>query len=426
MTSRADIVVNPENRWRLERPQDLSGWEGSVQPEAPNKYLMISVDTHMSPPPKLFHERIEEKFRERLPKVFAKDGKKYLLQEGCRPEQIYEPPLSGEDIIRSRAGGFILTEFIEADVNEAKTGLPRLADQKMDGVDGEVIFPNGPALLMWGANDPEFVMAQCRIWNDWAMETCKPYLAKCNPVAALGTADLDLAMAEIKRVAKLGYRALALPCKPIWGAHDVSHENYNLPSFDPLWELIQDLDLAITYHVSTGKDPRCARGNGGAVINYVVHSMSPTIEPLVSMCASGVFERFPRLRAGTIEANAGWLPFVLDSMDESYKKHHFWVRPKLKNLPSDYFRSNCFASVSEDRSALALAEEYDLTENLMWANDYPHHEGTWPHSAEAIERTFNNRLSEQGRRNILGLNAARVFRFDIPERYVNGVATGPE
>jgi predicted TIM-barrel fold metal-dependent hydrolase len=160
------------------------------------------------------------------------------------------------------------------------------------------------------------------------------------------------------------------------------------------------------------------------VINYVVHSMSPTVEPIVSMCASGVFERFPKLKAGTIEANAGWLPFVLESMDESYKKHHFWVRPKMKNLPSDYFRSNCFASIAEDRAALLFAEEYDLTNNLMWANDYPHHEGTWPHSAEAIERTFGNHVSEQGRRNILGLNAARVFRFDIPERYVNGVATG--
>ena len=54
---------------------------------------------------------------------------------------------------------------------------------------------------------------------------------------------------------------------------------------------------------------------------------------------------------------------------------------------------------------------------LMWANDFPHHEGSWPHSAEAIERLFGG-LKEDSRAKILGLNAARFFGFDIPERYL--------
>ena len=70
---------------------------------------------------------------------------------------------------------------------------------------------------------------------------------------------------------------------------------------------IQDANLPITFHVSTGRDPRAARGNGGAVINYVSHSLSPTIEPVANLCASGVFERFPRLRFATIEAGIGWV-----------------------------------------------------------------------------------------------------------------------
>jgi predicted TIM-barrel fold metal-dependent hydrolase len=48
----------------------------------------------------------------------------------------------------------------------------------------------------------------------------------------------------------------------------------------------------------------------------------------------------------------------------------------------------------------------------MWANDYPHAEGTWPHSAEAIERERGH-LKENQRAKILGLNAARFFKFDI-------------
>jgi len=49
----------------------------------------------------------------------------------------------------------------------------------------------------------------------------------------------------------------------------------------------------------------------------------------------------------------------------------------------------------------------------MWANDYPHHEGTWPHSAAAIERTMG-RLTHVQRAKILGLNAARFFGFEVP------------
>ncbi len=53
----------------------------------------------------------------------------------------------------------------------------------------------------------------------------------------------------------------------------------------------------------------------------------------------------------------------------------------------------------------------------MWANDYPHHEGSWPHSAEAIERTFGELVTEDTRAKLLGLNAARCFGFDVPAKY---------
>jgi predicted TIM-barrel fold metal-dependent hydrolase len=62
-----------------------------------------------------------------------------------------------------------------------------------------------------------------------------------------------------------------------------------------------------------------------------------------------------------------------------------------------------------------LAEPLNLMDCFMWGNDYPHHEGTWPHSAEAIERTMNG-LGEESRAKILGLNAARFFKFEVPAR----------
>ena len=403
-------TINKENEWRLETPGG-GRFAKSVRP-GDNKYFIISVDTHLLPPVTLFKERLDPKWHDQLPRIEKREDGRYMVIPGWRPERIHDEPLEGEDALRHQTGGTIA--LLGADET---MGLHRIADQEMDGVDGEVIFPNGAALLMWSSNIDELVAAQCRIWNDWAWEVCGPYSDRCNPAAALGTANIQGAIDEVHRVAKMGYRVLTLPCKPVFGSHDVAHINYNLPVFDPLWAAIQDHDLTITYHVSTGKDPRAARGNGGAVVNYVVHSLAPTIEPIVNMCSSGVFERFPKLRVSTIEANAGWAPWVMQEMDEAYLKHHFWVRPKLKVLPSEYFKSNCFASFGEDRAALELVEEYGLENNFMWANDYPHHEGSWPHSAEAIERTFPSKLKEDTPAKLLGLNAARVFRFDIPAKY---------
>ncbi|WP_068088960.1 amidohydrolase family protein [Novosphingobium rosa] len=413
MATTADVVVNKENAWRLDAPS-VEGWAKDVRP-GPNKHFMVSVDTHLSPPVKLFHERLDKKFHPMLPRIEkGEDGERYIVMPGARPERLIDFMFEGEDLLRSQSGADLNAKDQDGTVI---TGLQRIADQDMDGVDAEVIFPNGAALLMWSTNNNEMVNAQAQVWNDWAMEVCKPYLHRCNPTAALCTADIDMAVAEIERVAKLGYRVLTLPSKPVFGAHNVSDINYNLPVFDPMWAAIQDHDLAITYHVSTGRDPRAARGNGGAIINYVCHSLSPTIEPIVNMCASGVFERFPKLRAATIEADAGWVPWMMQKMDEAYLKHHFWVRPKLKNLPSDYYRANCYASFGEDHAAIALVEEFGLENNLMWANDYPHHEGSWPHSAPSLYRTLGSGLREETRAKILGLNAARAFKFEIPQTY---------
>ncbi len=234
-------------------------------------------------------------------------------------------------------------------------------------------------------------------------------------MAAIASGDLEGALAEVQRTAKMGFRGLTLPCKPIFGAHDFRDLNYNLPEFDPLWAAIQDCDLPITFHVSTGRDPRASRGNGGAVINYAVHSLAPTMEPIANLCASGVLERFPGLRFASIEAGIGWVAWAIAAMDEAYIKHHMFVRPKLKMLPSEYFKQHGFASFQEDKAGLDLAREHGLVQNFMWANDYPHHEGSWPHSSQAIERTMSQ-LDETERARILGLNAARLFKLEIPER----------
>ncbi len=396
----SQMVINEPNRWRLDTP-GAEGWPRTARPDAARKYFMVSADCHANEPADLWVTRMDQKYRERLPRVITdKDGVQWRVSEGHRPDRLRITAMEGEDAARNKAGA---------------SAAGRIADHDDDGIDVELMFPN-KGLAMWATPDAEFAMAQCRTWNDWAWEMFAAHQDRIVIAGAIATGDLQGSIAEVQRLARLGFRCLTLPCKPVWGASDVNHVNYNLPHFDPLWAAIQDTGLPITFHISTGRDPRASRGNGGAVINYVSHSLSPTVEPVANLCASGVLERFPGLRFATIEAGIGWIPWLLDAMDEAYKKHHFWVRPKLQGMPSDYFRAHGFASFQEDPAGLALAEPHNLAGNFMWANDYPHHEGTWPHSAEAIERTMG-KLSDTTRANILGLNAARFLKLEVPARY---------
>ena len=388
--------ADPANAWRAETPGP-EGWSRTARPDDPDKYLMVSADCHANEPYDFLSSRIEPEYRDRLPRVEVdEEGNRWMITEGYRPQKLRGGTDFGpEDQLRNDSG---------------RTAETRLADHDADGVDVEIMFPN-KGLSMWATNDALFAMAQCRAWNRYAHESFSEHFDRILPAACLATADLDGSMAEIAWAAEHGFKLLTLPCKPIWGPHDADHLHYNKPEFEPMWDLIEEVGLPITFHVSTGRDPRAARGDGGAIINYVTHSLAPTMEPLVHLCASGVIERHPGIRFGAVEAGIGWVPWMMVAMDEAYAKHHMWAFPKLGELPSTYFRTNGFASFQEDKPGLDLAVEHDLVDNFLWANDYPHHEGSWPHSAAAIEREMAG-LTDDQRARILGLNAVRIFEID--------------
>ena len=234
--------INEPNRWRLETPGH-SGWKRTARPNDPDKYLMISADCHCNEPSNLWVERIDRKFRDRLPRIeIDENGVKWAISEGWARSRLLDSRLEGEDHLRSKAG---------ADPEQ------RLKDQIRDGVDAEIIFPN-KGLSMWATPDADFAHAQCRIYNDWAWETFAKYNDRMSPLAAIATADLPGSIKEVERVAKLGFRGLTLPCKPIFGAHDARHPNYNLPIFDPA--CVGDPGSRSSDHVPCLDRTRSARG----------------------------------------------------------------------------------------------------------------------------------------------------------------------
>ena len=205
----------------------------------------------------------------------------------------------------------------------------------------------------------------------------------------------------------------------------LTKKGYNLPYFDPVWAALSEANLPVCFHAGTGKDPRTASGNGGAIINYVVHAMNTVLEPVVQMCSSGVFERYPNLRFATIEAGAGWVPYALWAMDQGYDKHAFWVYPKLKERPSEYFRRHGHASFQDDPIGIE-SRRWMGVDSILWGNDYPHLEGTWPHSEEVLSG-YDPTLTKEERAKIIGLNSARLFNIPVPAQFAETgrKATGP-
>ncbi len=391
---------------RLETP-GAAGWTRTARPDDPDKYFIVSSDCHANEPKDWVKSRIPEEYRVRLPRLEVIDGQAFIITEGNRPWKLKTDTTDwgAEDIERNRTG---------------HTVQSRLEDQDRDGVDVEIVFGN-KGIHAFGTNDPGFSMAMCQAWNDWAHEDLGDYRNRILPMAQIPTLDVDAAVKEVERVARLGFKGLTIPVKPEYGPTGMDQRNYNQPEFERLWDAIEDVGLPLTIHVSTGRDPRAASGPGGAIINYAVHCCAASQEPVANLCASGVLERHPGLRVATIEAGIGWVSWLLEVMDEGFYKHRMWVSPDLKEPPSYYYRRQMFASFGEDRSGLDLAVKHDLIDNFMWANDYPHHEGTWPHSAAAIERTMDG-LSDENRAKVLGLNAARFYNIDVPAKYQNQAA----
>lgn len=401
-------VDDPHHHWRLESP-GTEGWAKSVRPGAKNKYLMFSADSHVNEPPTLWKERIDKKYVDRLPILsFEEDEEEpqrkvqVVRQEGFRPAKLS----LGED-----AGP--VDQFKS---KTARTIDERVRDQDFDGVDAELVFGN-KAALAFSTNDPEFALAQTQIYTDWVKEHFQGYEDRFMPAALLPTINIDDAIRELHRIASMNwFRAVQIPVKPAFGPEKHGDPAYNLPEYDRLWAAFQETGLPMIIHVGTGRDPRIASKNGGAMINMVWGSHAYAMSGAAYFLSSGIFDRFPKLKLGFIEAGCGWVSYITDFLDQAYKKHHMWVRPKLKHgLPTDYFKAHCYASFEEDRAGMALVEQHGFENNFMWGNDYPHFEGSWPNSAEAIERQMG-KLKEETREKILAGNLERFLGVSVSRR----------
>jgi len=321
----------------------------------------------------------------------------------------------------------------------------RLHALDVDGVGLEVLHP-GPFPIYW-TPDGELAMAQARIYNDWLAETFLP-IERFIPVAAVPLVDIEASVAEIERVASLGFRGFCLPIfiSPYyWSA-----------IYEPIWAAARDTGLVVTFHAALGYDelgfgmmrqigPLPDPSKSGPQVTaercYSGPEYGYHAQRLIStLVGAGICERYPDVMFVSAENNANWLASLMGAMDKAYTLGAgqadkalvgIWDdnfdaehQPLMTNLfadnerwpyqlrPSEYVRRQIRCTFMDDPVAVACREVTGV-ETLLWSSDYPHPESTFPHSREVVDKLFKG-VSEEDRAAITGGNLAKLYKVDLP------------
>ena len=358
---------------------------------------IISADSHIQEPPELYEERLPKEYRHLTPRtITSEDGGVYRIIDGKRPRRV--------DIAQSRETQDDQQREFRNDPSGGRDISRRLADQTLDGICAEIVYPN-QSLFLYNSPDPKYQSALASAYNNWLWELLAEHPDRFVPVAIVPVADLDSAIREVTKISKLGYRALKIPIT-------MTERPYNDPAYENFWSICEEAGLVVSFHAFSNSidqypdDWGEEQGTGGA-LSLMAMSMIDGMNPVTLLISGGVLMRFPSLRFVVVECGAGWLAWLLYMLDEQYGKKHMWIRPQLDQRPSDYFRRQGFVTFSDDPVALRCLS-FTGSSGLLWGSDYPHDEGTFPNSRDVIERTFQG-VSDKDKKKITHDNAARLY-----------------
>jgi len=372
--------------------------------------FVFSADAHVVEPKDLFDENLPaslKKYGIRSERqgdhICTMAGEKVLRRTRIIKRE--NPPPANEELkgVQLGAGEDVIRLHAVAKGQIDIAG--RLEDMSFDGIDAEIPFPS-TCLYAYGIEHEETELATAEIYNNWNNQHFSGHLDKFVRCGVLPVRNFNNTLAEMKRLAKLGFTAAMLPCVTAPGM-----PKYNDEAWDPIFELGGALGLVFVMHTGTGLETvQPERRAGGAVINYA-NQACDAWNGVQYLVAGGVLDRHPKAQVAFIESGASWLAGLVERMDEIYVAHSVYVRPKLSLMPSEIVARQVSVGFQSDRACI-LSRSVTGVRPLMWGSDYPHAEGTFPRSKEVITRIFDGiDISEKDKADILGGNAARLFRL---------------
>ena len=278
-----------------------------------------------------------------------------------------------------------------------------LTRRSMDalGINEQVIFPTallGLGLSPVAQGEAEVAYAYSR----WFVEHILPEEPRIKFMPFLPFRSPEMCLRIIDETAGkpgvVGYLVTSLRYDPVW------HNNYM-----PIYARLQELDYPLAFHAGPTWDDDWMKTMNRFISMHAISFVHPNIVHMTNWIVNGLPERFPNLKVIWIESGLAWVPFLMQRLDSEFLKRTNEA-PLLKRLPSDYMREMFYTSQPMERDNHDLLEStfkaINAETQLLYSSDWPHWDFDLPSSI--YDLPF---VSEQGKRNILGENARKLFNL---------------
>jgi len=407
---------------------------------------ILSCDSHVSEPEDLWSSRLPEEDLFRSPaygrikddkKIFKANGKIISVTDEYR--RYYR---DGELVVVNPR---VLPDDVVAEPIERDDLEGRLRDMEHDHIYAETLHPN-VGLFLYDIQDAAFGMRCAQIYNDYVFERYNS--ERLIPNAVVPVRDVGLAVAEVERAVAKGFRGIELPINA------PTTQPYYLSVYEPLLDAAAAHGLPIAFHAGSGSgidfvNRSVPWPSDGKDLNRAAMAMKTAtggFQGQASACgvtmpaliAAGVCERHPDLHLLFIETGARWLGLLMDNMDcawggmtidrevqrtffksygspvNQYPDQFFDAEWTFPLLPSEYVKRQMHVGFMDDHLALRNRHITGI-EPLIWGNDYPHYEGTWPDSQAAINGMVDRYdLTDDEKAAIFGGTLAKIYNIPLP------------
>lgn len=290
-------------------------------------------------------------------------------------------------------------------VTKGFDGASVAKSMRVEGVDVMVLY--GPGYDMWvDGIDPALQAAMARAYNRWAVEMRESSGGRVLAAGPVPLNDITRAVEEVR----FAYDNLGTRC--FWARpNPFNHRTLGDRYYDPLWEILQDLDVAFSTHefmglvgTSAGAD----RFESFVEWHSCVHQMEAQMA-MLAMIVNGVYERFPALRVAYMEAGCAWLPSWLHRIEEHVELAGWLEAPECSKEPQEYFKNNCYVTTECDEHLLYHTIEELGDDRILFETDFPHPDSKYPRAVQTF--IDQERVSVESKKRILWDNAVDFYRF---------------
>ena len=271
------------------------------------------------------------------------------------------------------------------------------------GVDYQVIFPT--AMLLLGTSPVDGAeLYLSRAYNRWLRDVILPQDKRI-----LGLVYLPFNSPE--DCEKLVKDFSNVPGIVGFTVTSVRHVPVHSPSYMRLYAMIEETGKPLVFHAGPNWNDASFQMLNRFISMHALSFVHYNLIHMTNWIVNAIPERFPKLKTLWVEGGLAWIPYLMQRLD-----HEFLMRqneaPGLKKLPSEYMKEMYFSSQPMEQchpNALKVTMDMMNAETqLLFASDWPHWDFNPPHTVTTLPF-----LSDEAKRNILGLNAAKLFGLPI-------------